>query len=202
LELNSSSYEFPKFGTLFCIKNNFCIKFNRFLSYLDCGHYLIETQGFYAKDTKTQNHPGEDRGFILNKSRGFYIRWAAKRVSNDPSHSIPVQVPRLDRINWVNRYLMMAAGSEIHGCSTFTPSAILIPRIRPNGQDLISSKRYARSDLGRTFQINGNQPFTLLSYPTTAPRQRHIGTHGGAHRWPPSRHADALFLKPERPTRS
>jgi hypothetical protein len=48
-ELNSSSYEFPKFGTLFCIKNNFCIKFNRFLSYLDCGHYLTKTQGDMRK---------------------------------------------------------------------------------------------------------------------------------------------------------
>jgi hypothetical protein len=45
----TSPYEFLKFGTLFCIKKNFCIKFNKFLSYLDCGHYLIEIQGVLRK---------------------------------------------------------------------------------------------------------------------------------------------------------
>jgi hypothetical protein len=57
LELNSSSYEFPKFETLFCIKKNFCIKFNRFLSYLDCGHYLIETQGVLRKRHQDSEPP-------------------------------------------------------------------------------------------------------------------------------------------------
>jgi hypothetical protein len=34
------------------------------LSYLDCGHYLTETQGFCAKDTKTQNSHSVDCGLF------------------------------------------------------------------------------------------------------------------------------------------
>jgi hypothetical protein len=71
-----------------------------------------------------------------------------------------------------------------------------------NGRDESWPNRYLLLIGSVHFSSNGNQRFSLLSYPTTAPRRRHTGTHGRAYRWPPSRHVDALFLKPERPTRS
>jgi hypothetical protein len=79
LELKWINYEFPKFGILFCIKKNFWIKSNSFLSYLDCGHYLTETQGFCAKDTKTQNSHSVDCGLNTWFCRDSFATSRARR---------------------------------------------------------------------------------------------------------------------------
>jgi hypothetical protein len=63
---------FLSLGHYFCIKKNFCIKFNRFLSFLDCGHYLSETQGALRKRHQDSELPQCGLRVILKKTEGFF----------------------------------------------------------------------------------------------------------------------------------
>jgi hypothetical protein len=85
---------FLSLGHYFAFKKNFCIKFNRFLSYLDCGHYLTETQGVLRKRHQdSEQHPHERRvdfsktqGLFskLLRPKGYHEVTAARSILGDP----------------------------------------------------------------------------------------------------------------------
>jgi hypothetical protein len=115
LELKLINYEFPKFGILFCIKKNFWIKSNSFLSYLDCGHYLTETQWVLRKRHQDWELPqcGLRVSYLILRGLLCIIGGRRGMVACRPHRSNPMVQIRSGR--FINQYATTTVRSEIHG---------------------------------------------------------------------------------------